>query len=77
MDDITLTFDESALKMVVEKTMTKGTGARGLRAVLESSMLELMYLLPSEEGPKEIHVTDELISNPQTAFLHLEQKKRA
>jgi ATP-dependent Clp protease ATP-binding subunit ClpX len=77
MDEIELTFDESALRMIVTKTITKGTGARGLRAVLESSMLELMYLLPSEGGPKEIHVTEELINNPQSAFLHLEQKKQA
>ncbi len=77
MDGIELTFDDTALEQIVEQTVTKGTGARGLRAVLESSMLDLMYLLPSEGGPKEIHVSAELINNPQSAFLHLEQKKRA
>ena len=77
MDGIELTFDESALKLIVQKTLTNGTGARGLRAVLESSMLDLMYLLPSEGGPKEIHVTEEIINNPQSAVLQLEQKKRA
>jgi ATP-dependent Clp protease ATP-binding subunit ClpX len=77
MDGVDLTFDESALELVVEKTVTKGTGARGLRAVLESSMLDLMYLLPSEEGPAQIHVTVDLINNPQSAFLQFEQKKRA
>ena len=77
MDGIELSFDDSALRHIVKLTITKGTGARGLRAVLESSMLDLMYLLPSEGGPEEIHVTEELINNPQSAFLHLEQKKRA
>ena len=77
MDGIELSFDDSALRHIVKLTITKGTGARGLRAVLESSMLDLMYLLPSEGGPEEIHVTEELITNPQSAFLPLEQKKRA
>jgi len=77
MDGIDLTFEESALKLIVEKTLTKGTGARGLRSVLESSMLDLMYLLPSGGGPSEIRITDELIHNPQSAFLYLEQKKQA
>ena len=77
MDGIELSFDDSALRHIVKLTITKGTGAHGLRAVLESSMLDLMYLLPSEGGPEEIHVTEELINNPQSAFLHLEQKKRA
>ncbi len=77
MDGIDLTFEESALKLIVEKTLTKGTGARGLRSVLESSMLDLMYLLPSGGGPSEIRITDELIHNPQSAFLFFEQKKQA
>ena len=77
MDGIELSFDDSALRHIVKLTITKGTGARGLRAVLESSMLDLMYLLPSEGGPEELPVTEELINNPQSAFLHLEQKKRA
>ncbi len=77
MDGVELTFDESALHTVVESTVTKGTGARGLRAVLESVMLDLMYYLPTEGGPKEIIVTEDLISNPKTAFLKLEKKKRA
>ena len=62
---------------IYKRTVTKGTGARGLRAVLESAMLDLMYYLPAEGGPKEILVTDELINNPKSAFLKLEQKKRA
>jgi len=77
MDGVELTFDDSALRTVVESTVTKGTGARGLRAVLESVMLDLMYYLPTEGGPKEIIVTEDLINNPKSAFLKLEQKKRA
>tara|TARA_Y100000588_G_scaffold354379_1_gene408588 strand:- start:6135 stop:7376 length:1242 start_codon:yes stop_codon:yes gene_type:complete len=77
MDGVELTFDDSALHTVVESTVTKGTGARGLRAVLESVMLDLMYYLPTEGGPKEIIVTEDLINNPKSAFLKLEQKKRA
>lgn len=77
MDGVELTFDDSALRTVVDNTVNKGTGARGLRAVLETVMLDLMYYLPTEGGPKEIVVTDDLINNPKSAFLKLEQKKRA
>ena len=77
MDGVELTFDDSALRTVVDNTVNKGTGARGLRAVLETVMLDLMYYLPTEGGPKEIIVTEDLINEPKSAFLKLEQKKSA
>jgi ATP-dependent Clp protease ATP-binding subunit ClpX len=77
MDGVELIFDDSALRTVVENTVHKGTGARGLRAVLETVMLDLMYYLPTEGGPEEIVVTEDLINNPKSAFLKLDQKKRA
>ena len=49
--------------------MKRKTGARGLRAILEESMLEIMYEIPSEKSIKEVVITEELILNGAQAIL--------
>ena len=61
MDGIDLQFTEDALRKVVELTVEKGTGARGLRSVIEQSMMNIMYETPSQEGVKELLVTAEIV----------------
>ena len=61
LDGVELTFTDEALHKVVELTVSKGTGARGLRSVLEQSMMDIMYDIPSEEGARELVVTDAMI----------------
>ena len=61
MDGIDLQFTEDALRKVVELTVEKGTGARGLRSVIEQSMMNVMYETPSQEGVKELLVTAEMV----------------
>ena len=60
MDDVTLKFTDGALRTVVELTVKKGTGARGLRSVLEQAMMDVMYDTPSHEV-SEVLVTSEMI----------------
>ena len=55
MDGIKLTFDKKALETVAEKAQERKTGARGLRAILEPVMTELMYELP--QGIDELTIT--------------------
>ena len=77
MDGINLEFEEGAMRKIVEIAITKGTGARGLRSVLEEAMLEPMYEIPSQPEIKEFVVTKELIERrmpPQRLEL---QRKRA
>jgi ATP-dependent Clp protease ATP-binding subunit ClpX len=62
-ENVALKFTEGALRAVVQEALARKTGARGLRAILEESMLEIMYDIPSEEGVKEVVVTEELIIN--------------
>ena len=50
MDGVTVRFTDEALRRVVELTVKKGTGARGLRSVLEQAMMDVMYDVPSQEG---------------------------
>ncbi|MCK6472790.1 MAG: ATP-dependent Clp protease ATP-binding subunit ClpX [Planctomycetes bacterium] len=56
-----LNFEEGALIALAEMARAKGTGARGLRTVLESLMLDAMYELPSRKDVKEITVTREMV----------------
>ncbi len=61
MDGVTLTFTEDALNRVVELTVKKGTGARGLRSVLEQAMMDVFYDAPSHDDLTEVVVTGEMI----------------
>ncbi|MDA0336733.1 MAG: ATP-dependent Clp protease ATP-binding subunit ClpX, partial [bacterium] len=61
MDGVTLTFTTDALNKIVDLTVKKGTGARGLRSVLEQAMMDVFYDAPSHEDIKEIIVTAEMI----------------
>ena len=62
LDGVELKFTDEALHEVVELTTKKGTGARGLRSVLEQSMMDIMYDIPSQEETSELLVTGEMIA---------------
>ncbi|OUV70023.1 MAG: ATP-dependent protease ATP-binding subunit ClpX [Flavobacteriales bacterium TMED123] len=53
MDGITLSFDEQALNLIVEKAIEYKLGARGLRSICEAIMLDAMFDIPSDENKKE------------------------
>ena len=53
MENVKLTFTEGALKAVAEEAHRRGAGARGLRAILEEMMLDVMYEIPSMDGVTE------------------------
>ncbi len=76
MDGIALRFEQEALYKVVELTQEKEMGARGLRAVLETVMFEIMFDLPTQDDTAECVITKEFIENkaPPT-FVY--NKKRA
>jgi ATP-dependent Clp protease ATP-binding subunit ClpX len=61
MDGVNLSFTEEALHRVVELTVKKGTGARGLRSVLEQALMDLFYDVPSQEELKDLVITGEMI----------------
>ncbi|MBI2505438.1 MAG: ATP-dependent Clp protease ATP-binding subunit ClpX [Candidatus Latescibacteria bacterium] len=76
MDGMTLHFQEDALAKIVELAQAKAMGARGLRAVLEKSMFEIMYELPSCSDVKECTITREFIEAKGPPTL-VSKKKRA
>lgn len=57
MDDITLSLDKEAIKEIAAKALSRGSGARGLKHILEKLMLEYMYEYPSIEGVDKLHLT--------------------
>ena len=61
LDGVELSFSDEAVEEVANKTLERKTGARGLRAILEKSMMDIMYNLPSEEGVESCLVTKDVI----------------
>jgi ATP-dependent Clp protease ATP-binding subunit ClpX len=60
-DDIGLEFEDDALEAIAKEAIKRNTGARGLRAILEQAMLEVMYELPAKTGVKKCIVTKNTI----------------
>ncbi|WP_048600505.1 ATP-dependent protease ATP-binding subunit ClpX [Rubeoparvulum massiliense] len=58
LDNVELQFDDGALKAIAEEAITRKTGARGLRAIIEGIMLEIMYELPSRDDVKTCIITE-------------------
>ena len=56
MEGIELIITEGALREVAKRAMARRIGARGLRAILENTMLELMYEVPSQENVEKVIV---------------------
>lgn len=74
LDNVTLRFTQEALKTVAHKAIERKTGARGLRNVLESVMLDIMYSLPSMNNVKECVINEDVIEG-KAAPLYLYETK--
>ena len=61
MDEVSLEFEDEALRAIAEKAMKKDTGARALRAVLEEYMLDIMYEIPKDDSIGKVIITREYI----------------
>jgi ATP-dependent Clp protease ATP-binding subunit ClpX len=71
LEGVGLTFDPEALRAIARKTIDRGTGARGLRAVLEQVMLDVMYDLPDRPDVHEVVITRETIEEGAEPLLLL------
>ncbi len=74
MDGVKLTFTDSSLRQVAKKALERKTGARGLRAILESVMLDVMYDVPSDPNIREVVVSDECVTENKRPLLVYEAK---
>src|SRR2546422_838355 len=80
LEDVRLTVEKEALKAIAQKAIKRGPGARGLRAILEEMMTDIMFELPSRDDVREVAVTAECVSEGRPPLLVTErvrQKKEA
>ncbi|OLN23509.1 ATP-dependent protease ATP-binding subunit ClpX [Domibacillus antri] len=63
LDDVDLEFEDAALSEIAKKAIERKTGARGLRSIIESIMLEVMYELPSRDDIQTCVITSETVTN--------------
>jgi ATP-dependent Clp protease ATP-binding subunit ClpX len=61
MENVGLTFTEDAMKAIARKAIGRRTGARGLRSIMESILLETMFELPTYQGVEEVVVNAEVV----------------
>ena len=61
LDGVQLSFEKDALEAIAEKTITRKTGARGLRAIMETMMMDTMFEIPSDETIKHCKITKEVV----------------
>ncbi len=77
IEGVELEFEEQALKAVVEKAMERGTGARALRSIIETVMLDVMYNLPSRRNVSKCIITKDSIFNSKEPIYLYEERKSA
>lgn len=78
MEDVGLLFDEEAVRCMARKAVESDTGARGLRSIMESVMLDIMYDLPTRSSEiQEIRITGKTISDKAEPEIVLKQKATA
>ncbi len=77
MDDVDLHFTDGAIRAIAQEATKRKTGARGLRAILEQAMLNVMYELPSREGVKECVISEDVILNKSEPILLYEPQAKA
>ena len=63
MENVKLTFTDESLQAVVHEAMDKKTGARSLRSILEEVMLDVMFTAPTQEGLREVIITEETVKD--------------
>ncbi|QDF66669.1 ATP-dependent protease ATP-binding subunit ClpX [Shewanella sp. SNU WT4] len=72
MENVELEFREDALRAIAHKAMTRKTGARGLRSIVESILLDTMYDLPSAEGVVKAVVDESVVKGESAPILMYE-----
>lgn len=76
LEGVNLRFTDSALSAIAKEAQQRKSGARGLRAILESSMLDIMYDIPSIEDVKECVISEDVVLNKEEPILLYEQSKK-
>ena len=65
-DDVKLSFEDGALEAIADLAVERGTGARGLRSIMEKVMMDVMFTIPSDKSIKECVITRESVVNGES-----------
>jgi ATP-dependent Clp protease ATP-binding subunit ClpX len=75
LDGVDLTFDEDALTAMAEEALARKTGARGLRSIMEKTMMDVMYRIPSDNTIRSCEITrDSVEANGDPVVTHGEPR---
>jgi len=74
LENVKLKFTDGALRAVAKLAIDRKTGARGLRSILENTMLDIMYDLPSRRDMRECVISEEVVTNKEAPILIFEPK---
>ena len=76
IDDVKLTFEDDAIERIAEMAYERKTGARGLRSIMEKTMMDVMYQIPSDDSISECVITEASVAGTsQPLIVHKEQKR--
>jgi ATP-dependent Clp protease ATP-binding subunit ClpX len=76
LDGVALEFKDNCLQAIAEEAMKRNTGARGLRAILEETLLDVMFDLPSREDVERCVITREVVLNKEAPMLATRDKRK-
>ncbi|HTE46937.1 MAG TPA: ATP-dependent Clp protease ATP-binding subunit ClpX, partial [Gemmatimonadaceae bacterium] len=76
LEEVKLTFEDSALRAIAGKALKRGTGARGLRAILEDLLTEVMFDLPTREDVEEVKVTESSVLKGTAPLLEISPQRK-
>jgi ATP-dependent Clp protease ATP-binding subunit ClpX len=76
LEDVRFAIDDAALNAIAKKAIKRGTGARGLRAILEEILRDVMFDLPSRQDVVEVRVTESSVTNKTPPLLELAPHKQ-
>jgi ATP-dependent Clp protease ATP-binding subunit ClpX len=74
IDDVKLEFTEGAISAIADTAIKQKTGARGLRAIVEKLMTDIMFEIPSMEGGKQVIITQDVVEKSEPPEIHPLQK---
>jgi ATP-dependent Clp protease ATP-binding subunit ClpX len=76
MEKVKLSFTKEALRSIAKEAMRRHSGARGLRAIMEDAMLDIMYDVPYRDGIKECRINDGVVLKKEPPQLVFEKEKK-
>ena len=76
LEEVKLIFEELALRAIAGKALKRGTGARGLRAILEEILTDVMFDLPSRDDVTEVRVIESTVTKRTAPLLEISPKRQ-